>query len=351
VSLETAALTLTGISQLDELERLEPEWIELWKRCPGATPFQSPAWLMAWWRHFGGNGLWTMVFRNSDRLIGVAPFFIFRPDSGIRQLTLIGTGISDCLDVLADPELESFVRSEIISHLHEQRERWDVCDFQELRGDALLLRVAAPIEWEDDIVGQSICPVLSLPDRVENLPGTIPQRTWKDFRYYGRRAEKLGKVSFEIAREENFGELFDALIRLHSACWTARGKRGGLDEPAIQNFQREAARNLLSLGALRLHALRINGRIVACLYAFASGKRTYFYLSGFDPEFSRLSPGTLMIGHAIEQAVREGMDEFDFLRGQENYKYTLGAKDRVNYRRRLLRGTSSLAQFAENEGS
>ena len=31
------------------LEALAPEWWELWRRCPAATPFQSRAWLLPWW--------------------------------------------------------------------------------------------------------------------------------------------------------------------------------------------------------------------------------------------------------------------------------------------------------------
>jgi len=47
-----------------------------------------------------------------------------------------------------------------------------------------------------------------------------------------------------------------------------------------------------------------------------------------------------MIGHAIEEAVRAGASEFDFLRGKEAYKYKWGAKDRPTYRC-VLRPTQS----------
>jgi CelD/BcsL family acetyltransferase involved in cellulose biosynthesis len=43
-----------------------------------------------------------------------------------------------------------------------------------------------------------------------------------------------------------------------------------------------------------------------------------------------LSPGTQIVAHAIEEAVREGAEEFHFLRGGEAYKYAWGAVDRQN---------------------
>ena len=94
---------------------------------------------------------------------------------------------------------------------------------------------------------------------------------------------------------------------------------------------------MLDAGALRMHAMRIDGRIVAVFYGFAHHDTVYYYLSGQDPELEKLSIGTVMVAHAIEQAVRDGAKTFDFLRGAEEYKYAWGAKDRMSRRRQLFR--------------
>ena len=100
---------------------------------------------------------------------------------------------------------------------------------------------------------------------------------------------------------------------------------------------------LLRSGVLRLHALRLDGAIIATLYALADrpgrgDRRAYFYLGGFDPDCAALSPGALILGHAIEAAVREGAVAFDFLRGQEAYKLRWGARDTPTSCRRLRHG-------------
>jgi CelD/BcsL family acetyltransferase involved in cellulose biosynthesis len=102
----------------------------------------------------------------------------------------------------------------------------------------------------------------------------------------------------------------------------------------------EALPELLALGVLRMHALRLDGRLIAVLYGLAdpelSGSgRVYYYLSGFDPEFEPHSPGTLIVAHAIFEAQRSGACAFDFLRGKEDYKYRWGAVDTFTYRRQL----------------
>lgn len=114
---------------------------------------------------------------------------------------------------------------------------------------------------------------------------------------------------------------------------------GVLAAPRDREFHRAAAHALLQHGVLRLHALRLGGRIIAALYGHHGHRRTYFYLSGFDPDFAALSPGTQIVAHAIEQAAQEGAVAFDFLRGREAYKYRWGALDRANARRRMWLGT------------
>jgi CelD/BcsL family acetyltransferase involved in cellulose biosynthesis len=81
----------------------------------------------------------------------------------------------------------------------------------------------------------------------------------------------------------------------------------------------------------------LEGRILAVDYGFLHARRAYYYLGGFDPEAAKVSPGTLVVAHAIEEAIREGACEFDFLRGQEPYKYKWGAHDRPCFRRVIRR--------------
>src|SRR5206468_3397596 len=119
-----------------------------------------------------------------------------------------------------------------------------------------------------------------------------------------------------------------AFFDLHARRWRSRWQPGVLFGRRIQQFHRAAARGLLEEGSLRLHALRLDGRTVASLYCFAQAGVGYYYLGGFDPDLARRSVGTLLTAHAMEEAVREGCREFDFLRGREPYKYRWGCRDR-----------------------
>ena len=205
-------------------------------------------------------------------------------------------------------------------------------ELHQLPAHSPLRRAVLPEHWRAKFSPDEVCPVLELPRRVEGLSRCVPSRQLETLQYYRRRLARRGSAQIELAGRKNLEELFAALLRLHRARWSAKKRPGMLSNEAVQRFHREAAWALLARGALRLHTLRLDGATIAVLYGFVRGRRAWGYLGGFDPAFKTLSLGMLMVGHALEEAIRDGVSEFDFLRGQEAYKYAWGAKDRPTYR-------------------
>jgi CelD/BcsL family acetyltransferase involved in cellulose biosynthesis len=316
------------ITSSDALTSLTAPWEALWRRTPDATPFQSPQWLLPWLRHYGGDGeLTTIATREGDTLAALAPLYVIREDDESLGM-LLGTGISDYLDVLGDasPVLETLRGIDC--------QMWDL---QQLRPSSPLLAAPLPDGLAGNVEDQDPCPVLSLEGANAELEPLLSTHARKKLRYYRRSLARLGDVAVEQATEANLDALLDALYVLHAARWRTRNLPGVLADPTIQQFHREAARGFLAAGALRMYATRVNGRIVAIFYGFAHGGSVYYYLSGYEPELEKLSIGTLIVAHAVEQAVHDGATSFDFLRGAEEYKYMWGAKDRMNRRRQLFR--------------
>ncbi len=332
----TAGIALEQLTTVEALDALHHEWAALWGRCPSATPFQSPDWLIPLWRHLGEGELWTMALRHSGRLIGVAPVFIYiEPQSRTRRVLLLGTPITDYTDLLVEPPFERAAADLLLVYLAANAERWDYLDFQQLRPDSPLLKAEPPQGLTSQVMVQEICPALELHSEGHDLAAVVPARMMANLVYYRRRLQKHGPSALECARLDNFNELFETFLRLHGARWQKRGQVGLLSDERLREFHRESAKRMLLAGVLRLQALRSNGRIIAAIYGFAHRRHSYFYLSGFDPAFHSLSPGTLMLGYAIEQALAEGCTTFDFLRGREPYKFMWGAKGRLNYRRQF----------------
>ncbi len=322
------------LTSLDELRSLEPLWRDLWHRDPAATPFQSPDWVLPWFRHFGSGEILTLAARGNGGLEALAPLFILRDEDDASESLgmLIGTGNTDYLDVLATP---GAAIDEMLAKLAAADcALWDL---QQLRAGSPLLAAAAPGGFEDLVEPQDACLVLSIADAGDELQNISSTHFRKKLRYYGRSLEREGPVTFETPAPATLDEFLQALFDLHAARWKVRGLPGMLAAEVDQAFHRDVARRMLASGTLRMVAMRTGDRIVAIFYGFAHHHTVYYYLGGYDPALEKLSPGTLIVAHAIAEAVRRGATTFDFLRGAEDYKYAWGAQDRQNQRRRLIR--------------
>ncbi len=288
--------------------------------------------------------MWTIALRRGGRLIALAPHFIFvHPESGKRRVLFLGTPVADYSDLLVESPYRTVATRLILEHLAANHSRWDFLDFQQLQAGSPLLEADPPSGLTSQTSVQEVCPVLHFHASnsaaggaaEEALKEVVPSRMLERLGCYRRRLEKRGLVILEQARLDTFSELFDRFLELHEARWRGRGQKGVLFDQHLQEFHRESAYRFLRSGLLRLYAIRSNCRIIAAIYGFADRRHSYYYLSGFDPEFRSFSPGTLMIGCAIEEAVAEGCLTFDFLRGREPYKFMWGAKPQHNYRRQF----------------
>jgi CelD/BcsL family acetyltransferase involved in cellulose biosynthesis len=332
---DAARLRVEEVAERDALAAGEEEWWALLSDCPGASPFQSPAWLLAWWDHLGGEGLWTLRLRRGGELVGVCPLFVHTdPERGTRQVTFVGNGVTDRLDLLcrACDSLEA--ARAVALHLRESRDRWDALDLRDLPADSPLLAAAREIPGAA-VEADGVSPALEQPPGAGSVEAVVPRRLAENLRYYRRRAAKEGPVRCEQATAETLDPLLDALFRLHAARWRSRGEPGVLADERVRRFHRAAAARLLERGLLRTYALYVGDRVAAVHHGMCSGRRAVYYLGGFDPELSALSPGTLVLGHALQRAIDEGAESFDFLRGRERYKYAWGATDRPGWRVRV----------------
>jgi CelD/BcsL family acetyltransferase involved in cellulose biosynthesis len=324
------------VERIADIDAFADEWLALFSRVEGVTPFQSPDWLIPWWQHLGEGELVLLAVREQRRLAGVLPLFVHQAE-GVRKLLLLGAGTSDYLDGLFEAARAGDVLAAAFEYVRTQEREWDVCELHQLRPESPLASQPLAAFGQDELFPAERCPLLALPPNLHVFRNTIPSHQWEKLQYYRRRAARAGGVRYEQASGDNFENLFAGFISLHTRRLGAQRRSTCAALPQVQAFLREASYRLVSAGVLRLYVLYVEQKAVAALFGFKLRRRTYFYLSGFAASFSQISPGLLVVGHAIEQAIEEGCSTFDFLRGQESYKYKWGAIDSLTYARVLRR--------------
>lgn len=316
-------LEVEAVSSWEDLQALQGEWRWLWARCPSATTFQRPEWLVPWYRHFGPyfspRPPWVVTLRSEGRLVGLAPLAV-REENGARVVRLLGEGLSDNLDVLMDPELAPHGVRALFAWLTLHGEQWDTCVFEQLREDSPLLHTPVPPGWGERTQVREVHSQTALPwAPVGQLASHLRQAR--------RQLEQLGPVRLEEANPDNLEALLDTLVHLHGSM---------LEEASLQSFHREVARGLLTAGALRLCVLRVAERPVAVFHGFRDKTHVRYYLGGGAPDFARYDVNGVLLAQVLEEAGRSGATLFDFPKGRVPAGFSWGSTDTHHHHRRSL---------------
>jgi CelD/BcsL family acetyltransferase involved in cellulose biosynthesis len=117
-------------------------------------------------------------------------------------------------------------------------------------------------------------------------------------------------------------------------------------DPAKQAFLTDVMRSQMRAsvkaafhaGWLQLSFLEIEGEKAAGYLNFDFDDHIWVYNSGWDMRFSTYSPGWVLLGYLLQWANEQGRKSFDFMRGDEEYKYRFGGIDRFVSRAIIRRG-------------
>ncbi len=323
----------------EELESLRPTWNRIEARASELNPFLSWDWQWAWWRSFGaGRQLRCLVVYADSEPLGVAP--MFSEAAHPERLLPLGSGeLSDHLGLLLVAGSGPRVAPAVLSHLLAGA-GWAAAEFHHLpdASEALSSLVAAvgglPLAHQ---LGQdAVSPKVELAASFDEFVG---ERLGKKDRHELRR--KLRRMDTEAPgwrcvddREIGLEPALDHFLRLLRA--SGPHKERFLTGP-VETFIRTAARAMRERGWLRLQLLQAGDRFIAATMGLTSSGTWRLYNSGYDPEQAALSPGLVAVAMGIRVAIGEGCRGADFLRGDEPYKYHLGAVDRPLWRLQVSR--------------
>jgi CelD/BcsL family acetyltransferase involved in cellulose biosynthesis len=266
-----------------------------------------------------------------------------------RRLQFIGVGLSDYLQVIASRGNERRVVEALASWLSSRQGEWDAFDledapekspsFEHLPAalDARGLRV---IRYHG-----TVCPRISLPDSEAALMSQLGPST----SYNLKRKMKRLKTGFrhEIRLIKSPGDPIEGAMRdfavIHGGRWKSQGHPSAFDDPRHVAFHEEVCRGLARRGWLRIYFLDVDGAPTAVSFSFNFRGTIYMYQSNAhaSDEVMRCSPGLIVRSVAMTDGIQEGMRVFDFMRGNEAYKYR--EWDAVDDRNWLLRSSSGTA--------
>jgi CelD/BcsL family acetyltransferase involved in cellulose biosynthesis len=329
----------------DEFDALHEEWESLLAESD-ARIFQTWEWQRTWWKYFGEGDsqkqLYVLQFREGETLIGIAPLFIEKINAvwplTYRQVAFLGRGTSDYLDIIALRGRENDVLGELAAHLGHARKEFDVVLLEDIRDTSPTHEVlsAALQRWGygGGKFQSDTCPRISLQSTWEATRKSFPSaQRYRLGRCWRKMNDELHTTYERVLGEDEVDAAMGDFIRIHQERWQSVGHRGVFADGPTENFHREVAPLLHQRGHLFLVFLRLGGKRVVADYGYEYRGEFCTYLSGVlgDHEFLRFSPGRVLLMHVMEECSLKGVGVFDFMRGNEPFKYTFGAVDVPNW--------------------
>ena len=327
--------------------QLETEWNLLIEHSITNVPFIRHEYLRTWWQTRGG-GEWPqaelvlVTARRDGQLVGVAPLFKAKDLEGRSSLLLLGSiEISDYLDIIVSPaDLDEFLTGLLQFLASPQVGEWDVLDLYNIIDSSPTLagleRAAAALGWPYLSEKLQHSPYIPLPGDWDAYLAGIDKKQRHEIRRKIRRAEESNEVRWYITRDpaqlEGEMQAFVAMMRTdpEKAAFFARSA-------TMVDTMLEITRCAFERECLVLAFLEINGKKAAGYLCFDYLNRIWVYNSGFDSSMLEFSPGWVLLSYLLQWANEQKHSEFDFMRGDEQYKYRFGAVDRFVMRATVTR--------------
>ncbi len=313
------------------LDALAPQWTDLLNRSPSPNPFLSHGWLRSWWDVYGHGELSVVTFRTpaNRSLVGVLP--LYRSQAlGLRRLGIIRflgseRTSSDFLECIALPAWRGPVYQECVTYLRAAACHGDTIELADLDRDSPFFHVIsrANIPGLRTVQNQDkVCPYRVLPTSWGGLLRELSPLMRRRISRYRRALEKTGRVSLDLITEsDDLADALDSMVHLRKDRLEQKKLSAPSTLDAYSRFHSLVLSRMLPSGMVRLYFLSVDGKRVAFLYLLAAGGRLFAYQTGFDRDWARLSVGFVLLGMAIESAIEQGLSIFEFLRGNESYKY------------------------------
>jgi CelD/BcsL family acetyltransferase involved in cellulose biosynthesis len=336
----------------DFSEFSESTWNALVEQSIADTPFSRYEYLTEWWKTLGG-GEWQnaelvlISAKENEQLIGIAPLFITGYD-GQRALMLLGSiEISDYLDLIVRVDDQARFLAGLLDFLASSDVRvgsprpydWSALDWYNLPDSSPTL---AALKTESEKRGWTHHEEIYRPTPRIPLNGSFDvylSRVEKKQRHEIRRKMRRAAESEKNVRFHVIDSTADIESEMNSffALMVQDPNKEQFLHPEMREQMTVTIRNAFERGYLWLAFLEVDGDKTAASLNFDYKNKLWGYNSGVGREHMELSPGWVLLAHVIQWCCENNRSEFDFMRGDEDYKYRFGGVNRFVMRVKLTK--------------
>ena len=323
------------ISSEKDFTALQQDWNTLQKGSADKSIFLTWDWMHTWWDAYkeklNDPRLHIVTFYRQDKLAAILPLFSHKKKESfgpLRCLQFLGTEFesSDYLDIIgaADVDNDEWVqalKTQTFQQLLASADMLIVSNaFAEARIASLFATILANRPAESRRT--SVCPYLPLPESEEILFKQLSKNMKSTLR---RTRNKINKdPDFSIGLVERSGDIPEAiegLFRLHAMRFDDKNQATKFVAGQRGDFHKRIAARWLEQERLRFYTVTHRQKAIGFLYCYYYNHKILYMQAGFHPEYGKYGLGNQLMLRAMNDGMNSGADEFDFMRGNESYKY------------------------------
>jgi Acetyltransferase (GNAT) domain len=320
------------------------EFLAIWSGLADASLessfFISRPWVSAWLETFGRDlkpelytlrhlgverAAWILV-RRLERWHGIPVRRVYIGTAGEREAD------SPCVEyntIVCHPEFSSVAGSAIAETIRRKS-----CDEIHFPATGLCEFSEVSNAVDSGVNSMRIVPTYAIDlERIRTAGGqylaALSHKVRKGVRQaYKAAIEGFGPLVLEEAQTHSQAvEIYEDLAMLHTASWKARDLPGAFASKRFDAFHRRLIDSSFPVGGVSLMRVRAGEKTIACLYNFVHDGTVHFYQSGLGYcDVKNLRPGYIALGLAIQHFADSGLDRFDLMGGNYEYKRALSTE-------------------------
>jgi len=332
------------IETLPSLAKLEDNWNAVYDADDEAQIFLSWKWLGGWLSCVPGPWFILAAKAGEAADLPYVAFFPLRLQTTIEKsdvfsdMRMGGNFGADYTGLICRPEMENKVIPAFARYVRQMN--WARLNLDNLRMSErrvrLLLACFPKAGFRSteisrinkvDGIDNSRCPYLTLPNDWNAYLESLSPNTRQKIRRLLKQVDAQGEYRITVATPETFAQDLKTLLGFWETKW--RPRKGNRIDNLVRSNGAMLTRSFES-GLVYLPTFWHGDRAVAALATLVDPrKRTFsFYMTGRDETFDGPPPGVILHAFSIRHAIGLGYGEYDFLRGNEPYKYSFGCAER-----------------------
>lgn len=304
-------------------------WSEVLSRSASNYIFQTYDYLRVWWEHFGrghkDKEALILTVEKHGSLIAFAPLMIDRTRFfNAPLIKFMGGDICDYMDFIAYPD--AYNESALLFLDYIRRFHFILADLKYIPEDSGMIADLSGFSKQTKMTVKvsavEICPYIDLSGGLPGVCGALKSKLRSEISRNDRAMQENGSLEFlPYTGETRLKDTLKDYFNLHIKKWKGYSKKySQFQYKNWREFVTDLCLLLRPKGELDLSCLKIGKSVAACHFGFVYNKRFYYYMPTFNPDFAQYSPSKTLIMRMLERSCGLGLNEFDFLRGNEPYK-------------------------------